>query len=239
MKYFLAILLLISCLSCDKMTVRFSRSYVLSFYESDNIKLYNVSKAPVYILRVELINGKKICNILSKGDEKKLFERMGDKYGDNTYNREVRFVVSPPHNYIGDDITAISIFSDADYDNLHPANSSLNDIVEVIYFSPLKYIQSGYQNLYNRGTCQTLTPEEKDILGISSGVNEFHLEQIRADKVVNSHLALVGYGGFFPQIYLKFQKMPELDKEHTLKINITTEAGNVMTEEIKISFEQL
>lgn len=239
MKYFLAILLLISCLSCDKMTVRFSRSYVLSFNESDNIKLYNVSKAPVYMLRVELINGKRICSILSKGDEKELFEKMGNKYGDNTYNREVRFIVNTLRNYISDDITSVSIFSDKNFDNLHPANTNLNDIVELIYWSPLKYIQSGYKNLYNWGACQTLTQQEKDILHISYGINEFHLEQVKADEVVKSHLSLVGNGLYFPQIYLKFRKMPELDKEHTFKIDVTTEAGNVMTGEIKISFEQL
>lgn len=238
MKYLLTILFLISCLSCDKMTVRFSNSYVLSYYKYDKIKLQDISKAPNYIVRLELITGSEVCSVLSKGEGEELFKKLGNKYGDNTYNREVRFIVNTLRNYLSEKITAVSIFSNKNYDNLHPANSDLNDIIELIYYSPLKYIQSGYKNFYNWGSCQTLTLEEKDLLHVSDDINEFHLEQIKADEVVKSPLALVGNGLFFPQIYLKFLKMPETQEEHTFKINVTMEDGTVMTDEIEISFKQ-
>ena len=50
--------------------------------------------------------------------------------------------------YISEDFTEITVTSDKDFDENHPAGESLNDLCRFISFSPYKFISSGYRDYY-------------------------------------------------------------------------------------------
>lgn len=238
MKYLLfTIALIFTCMSCDKIKTRYSRSYVLSYYDYQDIELYAKSQYPEYIIKIKLIPGKNIGSILSKGQQKEAFDRLCEKHGDTGYNRVVRFHALP-NNYLAYNITSVKVTSDSAYDELHPANTDLSDLFEFFTLSPLKYIRSGYTELYNWRYC-TLTEYEMSLYGtVGSPVDsysEFHVTRKDLSALEESDLELVGDGGH-SLIFLKLLKLPTLSHENTFTVSITIENGRVFSDNVKISF---
>lgn len=238
MKYLLLTLALIfTCMSCDKIKTRYTRSYVQSYYDYQDIELYAKSQHPEYIIKVNLIPGKNIGSILSKGRQKEEFDRLCEKHGDTGYNRVIRFHALM-NNYLAYNITSVSVTSDSAYDELHPANTDLNDLFEFFNVSPLKYIRSGYTELYNWRYCP-LTEYEMSLYGtLGSSVDsysEFHVTRKDLTALEESDLELVGDGGY-SLIFLKLLKLPTLSNEHTFTVTITIEDGRVFSDNVTISF---
>ncbi len=70
------------------------------------------------------------------------FKTYSEKYGDTHYNRNK----AQPIVVIADPLTSISIVSDKDYDELHPAGTPLDDVAVLFAFSPYKFIQNDYKD---------------------------------------------------------------------------------------------
>lgn len=237
MKYLFFICgIFLSCISCDKMISRYSSSYVLSYYDFQDIKLEDKSKHPEYLIKVDLISGSNLGSVLSKGQQKEAFDRLCEKHGDTGYNREVRFMKKAILcDYIDDNIISVMVTSDSAYDEHHPANTDLGDVIEFLAVSPLKYIRSGYKDLYDWNNCP-LTEYEKSLYEIGYLSRELHLTKTNLSEVKKSNLELIGNGLLYPAFYLKLLKMPYLSKEHTFTVTITIEDGRVFSDNVTISF---
>lgn len=81
----------------------------------------------------------------SKGSEAKRFLEIAERNGDRSYNRyETIYQYSSRSCYI-DNFKEVHIkCTNAAWDNLHPAGSSLDDLFEIEYSSYGEYVRKGY-----------------------------------------------------------------------------------------------
>lgn len=72
-----------------------------------------------------------------------LFKSIAEKYGDTHYN-----TVTVPfrHTTLSTGITAIKVTSDKEFDAMHPAGASLNDVVRLTASSLYYFVKDGYKN---------------------------------------------------------------------------------------------
>lgn len=82
----------------------------------------------------------------SQGKEKFSFDSICQIHNDFGYNKKHG---GPDENYIPNhflsiDLKSITVTSDVDFDEAHPAGTPLNDITWFAAISPVKYIRSGY-----------------------------------------------------------------------------------------------
>lgn len=81
-----------------------------------------------------------------------IYETMNQRHGDNSYNR---YALADPvyvfncRNYICFDINTIEVICSEDFDEQHPAGTSLNDLIRFVGITPIPYIKSGYVDEYD------------------------------------------------------------------------------------------
>lgn len=125
-------------------------------------------------------------------------KRLSQQYGDTSYNRRTTPGVD---SAIANTFKSIEIVSDADFDENHPAGSSLSDIVYWRLASWLPYIQSGYNDdwfVYGAPTKKPLR------------------------ELVVAELTLLQDSDFFTFI---FPNTPTLATQHNFTITMTTVEG--------------
>lgn len=109
-----------------------------SSFEFNSIKCEQISSEAI-IIKYDEIN-------LKRSDEE--LKQIRNKYNDNNWGITVKFdTVYEPLTCIAApfcDLTSINITTTNLFNSSHPANSSLNDIVNFISVSPLKFIESNY-----------------------------------------------------------------------------------------------
>jgi|GEM_PF-4255384 len=119
-------------------------SYVQQYYNMEGLSLsLDHEQDSVWVN----LNGAEVSfagSFISKGEEKQVYDRLCEKNNDLGFDREVvviddKFVTGYSFN-----INSISITSDKDWDEAHPAGSSLADVFVVKFRSAEKYINSSY-----------------------------------------------------------------------------------------------
>lgn len=209
------IFVVLTSIQCDRPVSNgtvdiFSESYVV-FYSS--IDAVHLVRNPQDELTISCcyIHGDKNCSILFNTE---LFDSIAAKHNDTTYLRTFT-MANMPGCLVSDDgglpsanlqdCLSIDILSDGDWDENHPAGTSLNDIVALQTKSYRQYIRSGYDD--------TLFPDKdksvfQDMLLSEMTPQDYELTMSIDDK-----------------FFLKFKSRPTLDKEHMLTITFAFDDG--------------
>jgi hypothetical protein len=195
----------------------FLRSYVTCYHDVQDIQLwnYNYYISPSQGVKGIVLGfrGDEIGNFESTGAEKETYDALCEKYGDMTFNRDVKMFTNLPNdlpNALSVDFVSVDITSNADFDAGHLAGSSLGDIVMFNAWSFKPYIDSGYTS--NDGCwiwelVSELTPAQLTLLEYQDG----------------------------PTLWI--QTAPTLSKTHTFTVTMTADDGRVFSDTIEMTFE--
>jgi hypothetical protein len=151
----ISVILLILNASCNKddskdqesmwYTENFVWGYVdnvQSFYISDiYFSLDNLNNILFYACQLRCRDNNSYA--VNKESDPVRFDSLSRYYKDTSYNN-LKNIGDPP--CLAEPLLSISVVSDADYDDIHPAGTLLDDIVKLNALSPWKFIQSGYKN---------------------------------------------------------------------------------------------
>lgn len=223
---------LISLYSCQTGWTIKSNSYVLTYYEFYNIKASKITFNTLNGIAFNTTNHRELGSADSKDpDEKAVFDAICEYYGDTSYNRKIsgergdskrRFNVN--------DIIRIDVVSDSDFNESHPAGSSLNDILRFASISPMPYIESGYQKEYDWNNPTAISDVYSEYLDYYFNPREstLHPVDLAVNDIPNNHLKLLGSGeGHIFIGFLIFTVSPTIAKEHNLNIVLTTPKGKL------------
>lgn len=146
----------------------------------------------------------------------KSFEYLSNTFGDIAYNRHI----VPGTNYcISDTITSINIICETDYNTSHKSKSSLNNIIELYFSSPLVYINSGYKEI-----------SSNNITGIFRPRDEFFPYKKKLSEISKQELILA-----YNIISIDFIMLPE-NKNQILKFEIETINGKKLSQTKEVLF---
>lgn len=145
-KLIIVAIIAITAWSCEDLTkyTRHIKSYVMGYYTYDNVQI-NVNSNNDILVCPEIGN---ICREDSESEEDKaLFNELSTKYNDTHYyltvssNSPTAFLENPMavHN-----IESIDLICAEEIDTQYPEGSSVSDLVIFTTYSPLLFIQTGY-----------------------------------------------------------------------------------------------
>lgn len=134
------------------------------------------------------------------------FKELSNHYGDNTYNRKVMDFRYHDERALADQYAGIQIVSDADFDENHPAGSSLADIIMCLYGTYWPYIQSNYLDTPDNSHAKSV-----DVL---KRINELTVEDLTLIRTTDK---------FCFELYIL--NTPTLATQHNLTITMTTVEG--------------
>ncbi len=153
-------------------------------------------------------------------DERKVrFDSLSLKHKDTSFNQIVLSsdaCAANPHNYLAFDLLSINVTSNADFDEQHPAGSSLNDVVQFIAYSPITFIKSGYQYTAPESDYLERWKEEKLLINKQLSqctAADFILILGKQDNSICCDTAL-------PCCYLVVNNLPTLAQQHTLTVTV-------------------
>ncbi len=151
----------------------------------------------------------------SRGEAKKKYEELSIKNGDTSFNREHRlkpgWADPSQHDYysyvFSKNFVAIDVVSNRDFDEDHPAGTSLADIVKYSCHSYWGFVSGGYKDF-------------KSTYVLSGYLNEMPEEGLRLVTTLGIVLQ-------FPPI------PPTAEGVHTLTVTLTTDEGEIITVKTK------
>lgn len=207
----LAGLLLIG--ACNKATEVYTDSFVMNYSIHDGIELaYELEPGTAqHGLKLRLKEPVKHVGYNSEGADKQLYDNLREKHNDISFSRRVLL-----YNGVGGagamypDYTSITVTSDSNFDNAHPAGTSLNDLIDCKYQSSYLYVVGGYA--------------DESLLEIKT--------KALADVVPNDLTMLA-------RLNLYFTKNPaKLDNPHDISVSVTTDDGRTFTASYTMNFNQ-
>ena len=217
----------------------FLRSYVLSYYSVDSIKLSlridTSEKKGIFISPTPTTSSGRLrllCTYNSKGNGQTIFDALCLKHNDMSYNRTVKIHDPgdlPLHQYSGVDFSAIRIVSDSDFDAAHPAGTDLGDIVRYAYFSPKKYIDSGYIDEFDWATADGLAGE---LYATYASRFEHPVEKMVSELTPDDLILL----GIYDLGFLQFETNPTFSQTHRLTVTMTTDDGRELSASKDLEF---
>lgn len=236
------IIALLCVVGCDLQWMVKCPSYVATYVDIEGIKIENTSyKMSIKINPFQ--NRRDSYNFLA--EEPKLaykYEFLCRKHNDLSYNQKIAAVKGydfTAQTFISEDFASITVTSDKDYDDSHPAGKSLNDLCWFTAFSPYKFISSGYKSYYNY--------YEKDMsasfikfarnLRVSDGqkLTCHPIDKMLSD-VTAEDLILLGYDNPYPLFWLHFERKPAASGEHQITVEVRTDEGKIYTATISMNF---
>jgi hypothetical protein len=224
MKWIMSVFSVLMLFSCSQKLVGggedvFTRSYVMEYYKPTGIKLSvrqysNTKNYLIFYFSPSSYVGGYTDEAGTK--ERELYDALCEKNGDMTFNRKV-FIsdVSRPPAYMSTNMVSIDVVSNADFDEQHPAGTSLADIISLYGDTAKPYIDSGYTEY--------------------KGLNYYPIRKILSE-ITPDDLILFG-DGRFTSVYLHFDSQPTLSKEHTFTLTVIDDEGTTMSDSIEKTFE--
>lgn len=113
----------------------YRKAYTFSFLEIEKFEAFVIAKNQIRLL----FSGERI---VQNSDDSVRFWEYARAYNDTSYNKEgvvSGFDFTLPHT-----CQSITVVSDADYDETHPAGTPLDDIVDIMAESAYEFIASNY-----------------------------------------------------------------------------------------------
>ena len=146
--YFLMCLCLLFLTACPVKMDEFYgfRSYVLAFGESTMFRM-EVTERNNILLYWTLPS--RWSTVQDTGLAGIRYDEFATRYNDLSYNRKTRFMGYWGRSYISNSLASINIRSDTDFNVEHPAGTSLAHFVRLLSVSPIRFIESGYQETFN------------------------------------------------------------------------------------------
>ncbi len=146
---FIALFCVLGVVSCASWRWYYT-SFVWAYYQPDSLTLtcyektafaidFNISQEERHMSHVSQE---------SEGVKKEKFDSLCRRYDDFGYNRWRGGPMpnAQVNHFLSIDFKSITVTSDVDFDDAHPAGTPLNDITQFAAISPVKYIRSGYKN---------------------------------------------------------------------------------------------
>ena len=256
-KLMLVLLLVMSLSGCEKRRPEtageyvYRRSFAMRFYEAERLELrlnpYVNEESPDAVEnKTQLFfyikgNYNEICGYLRgyeiAGIEKpELYDELCQKYGDMTYNREEFVVYGSVPSFLAYSPVSIEIVSDSDFDEAHPAGTSLADLVTYDGISSKPFVDSGYQmyewenddKFYYAGNIGQHRDDKTDL-------RPYYPIYKKVSELVAEDLMLI-YGGIGCIGYFHFP-VPTLSQLHHITVTFTDERGETFSDTIEMNFE--
>lgn len=226
-----------------------SDSYVTRYLSFDEIQLVQHPAYPhTSALLIEAVMNKQGYSCFSTDEDEQLkYEAKCDLYNDHggsfkwTTNQEF----GCRNTQADRDFVSIDIVSENDWDESHPAGTSLNDVFRFASSSPYKYIASGYKksyfwmneelpeyvHKYYAGVAYDRAYDEKSMHLVHGLVSELSSDDlILLGDCIEGMPKYVRLGALFPV------NKPTGSKTHNLTLTMVDTEGNVLTATAKINF---
>ncbi len=139
-------------------------------------------------------------SFLSEGEDKHVYDSLCTAHGDLGYNKRISLILNIMNvSSYYPDILSIDFVSDADFDETHPAGTSLNDYLLITYTNAYEYVSSGYSSEKPREQTKLLSEiESQDLLLLLSSFT------------------------------LSFIKTPEIEMKHTLTVKVELSDSRIL-----------
>lgn len=234
---------LVACI--DEWSV-WTNSYVLSYESMNGIEGKYYDGGDYKIISITGISRGFIGSVESTDrTEKEAFLAVCEKYGDTYYNRKLKTAVGHEmyyRNYFAEDFSSIRITSRSDFDDEHPAGTSLNDLFHFVSTSPYRYIQRGYTDEFdweNKPGLSLIYNNTKR--NFFSSIDDYKYNPAdpidkRVDELVPDDLKLLGIPFYNVSCYLVCFAKPTLDKEHEFLIVFYGDNNNNLTTRVTVQF---
>ena len=238
---FLSLAAVLLCMGCDISKTELFKSYINTYYYSENIQIKITDAGNIAIYREYTSKEDNIKTAVysfkSKGEEKKIYDELCKIHNDLSYNQKrsyIRFTDWGICSAI--DFREIDVVSDKDFDSEHPAGKSLKDVVRFVSISPKQFIDSGYKATFdwkkNEPGFFAKDPMIPSMFQSETGCY-FPINGLLSDIVkdemqmfpVNTHGILF------------FDKQPTAEKEHSLTVTIYTREGKKFVRNITKVFK--
>lgn len=224
--------------SCMK-SVRHTSSLVTHYFEMKNVIATDVDENGWHRISIGFMpDYTTMCCVWDGGEKKKIFDKLSKSYGDTNYNREVEW----EYQTIGvciQHISKVDVVSNRDFDSLHPAGTSLSDVVYFYGSTPYPCVASGYRDYFILLDSLPF-PKENPVYQSAVAYNDykdqpsdpnpfFPIYKRLSDMTENDYVMVVS-------CVLFFTSKPEGEQTHTLTVTLTTTEGEQFSDEVVYTF---
>lgn len=183
----------------------FTEHYITTYVIVDTVVLHPYYSNPNWIdLDFETEN--RYCSVEE-------YRILTQRYGDTHYNRKK----VPGDVALSEPITILSVTSDRDFGNSHPAGTPLNEFVKISCGSYYPFISSGYK----------WVEDENGILSALKTINTY----IDDPKAQDIELVAASSPG------LNLSELPETDEEHLLTVTLRS-GEKIVASHVKYRFSK-
>ncbi len=208
LKLFLGITIILVTAGCNRNYTHYVNSYILEYMKIKDARLVKTSLSdPTIELQFYIFSR---VSFLSEGEDKHVYDSLCALYGDLGYDRKIHLILNIINvSSYYPEILSIDFVSDADFDEAHPAGTSLKDCMQITYTSAYEYVSSGYTSEKPREQTKLLSEiESQDLLLLLS----------------------------LPSKTFSFIKTPEIEMKHTLTAKIELSDSTIIETSIDYRF---
>ena len=231
------------------------RSYVTDFIEPTTFRMELTDRNNILLYWDWQAGGWRWVTFRSRGDDRVRYDELATQYNDLSYNRRTAFFSTEGpdgRTYASTRIVSINVHSDTDFDVEHPAGTSLAGFVRLLSASPMRFIESGYQETFDWHNNYPA-----DFLRETATFHRFIRRPERERELYQNHFPVSGllselvpndfrllgtgsrvparHGGWFFG-FLVFDKEPENLGTHNLTVTIYRTCGQVLSQTIEKTF---
>ena len=228
------------------------RSYVVAFGEPTAFRMRLTDNNNIALYWGE---NTRWVNFRSEGVEGVRYDELATQYNDLSYNRRTRFSGRPRgRSFVSNGIVSINVVSDTDFGAEYPAGTSLAHFVHLLSASPIRFIESGYQETFDWNNNRPAiflreTPTFDRLIGAGDEgrilyQNHFPVSGVLSELVPDDFRLLgTGRDNYLPSGgwnwlfgFLVFDKEPENLGTHNLTVTIYRTNGQVLSQTIEKTF---
>ena len=231
-KIFFLFTLFSSLLSCDVYVVVVepptgtvqSPYYVQVYIIPDNFSLYEDKFHSNCVLDITF-TGEELWHAYDLTSDE--FYEIAHSFGDGSYTG---YILPGSNQAITEAIASIDVVCDKDFNEQHPAGSSLGDIIMFCATSPYEFIQGGYKD--EDMVKNSDYPDYWKYMLMNQGIGYKPIELLV--NSVNEENSIMLY----PYCYLYFEEEPAQSGEYIFTVTIRTSEGKEFTQTISYTYEE-
>ena len=252
-RHYVLLVALVAFSACDIAKTRVFDAFVTSYVEVGQLTVEPTESGNIALLAKD---GSGFCSWESEGEALQTYDSLCAVHQDAGYNTTLEYALGPagPNYYYGD-VVSIIVVSNADFNETHLANDTLNDLVRVLSFSPYPHILSGYTAFFNWQKEYPATFNVDSLLfsyqhlstssqGYMDGGHptEMHPIDKRLSEATPADYVLMQLFKHYKERWLMavlcFEEQPTMSKQHTFTVTITLSDGRVFSPTVSLLFER-
>jgi hypothetical protein len=204
--------------SCDHSYPYYAESFINCYYEITGVSV-KPSIYPSSNISFIALNGRS-GDLTSSGEDLEWYRSICAQNNDVTFNREIWLLLRMPETIaLTPDMVSLEVTTNQDYDDLHPAGSSLNDCVMIEYWSAYPFIQAGYK------------PDKKD--GWSYHPEFYHKKLLSELQAEDLKIVL------YDDCDLSFSTLPAETGVYEMTLQMTLAGGKTHKSTFKYDFSEM